>query len=136
MINHNDAFSGTWKMNPPQSSFDANHQPSQGTLRFEPQAVGYRMYAAGVCDGRHVEEQTQTFMLDNHEYPVPGAPGVVTISSRPNANTIHAIARNQGRTVGEATYTVSDDGLTLTAAVSGFDAQQRAFRTTVVWDRE
>ena len=105
-------------------------------MRFEPQPDGYLMRAEGVCDSKHVEEQPARFILDGVERPVHGATGVTAVSTRPDPNTIHAVARSGDRTVGEGSYVVSADGATLTATVRGIDAQQRPFQTTVVWDRE
>jgi hypothetical protein len=136
MPNQQDPFSGTWKMNTQRSNFDPNHRPSEATMRFERESEGYLMHAEGVCDGKHVQEQPQRFILDDKEHPVPGAPEVVVVSSRPDPNTIRSVARNGDRTLGEGSYVVSADGATLTATVRGIDAQQRRFETTVVWDRQ
>ena len=136
MPNQEDPFSGTWKMNLQKSNFDPNHRPSEGTVRFEPQSDGYIMRAEGVCEGKRVEEQPQRFILDGKERPVPGAPNVTAVSTRPDPNTIRAVARSGDRTVGDGSYVVSADGSTLTATVRGIDAQQRQFQTTVVWDRQ
>src|SRR6185295_13090783 len=106
------------------------------TLRFERQPDGYIMRAAGVCEGKPVEEQPARFILDGVERPIPGAAGVTALSTSPDPNTIRSIARMGDRTVGEGSYVVSADGATLTATVRGVDAQQRPFQTTVVWDRE
>ena len=136
MPNQPDVFSGIWRMNPQKSEFDPNHRPTQGTLRFERESGGYLMRAEGTCDGKRVEEQPQRFLLDGKPHPVPGAPGVIGISSLPDPHTLRAEARIGDRVVGEGTYVVSADGSTLTATVRGMDTQQRAFQTTVVWDRE
>lgn len=136
MPNEQDPFSGTWKMNPQKSDFDPNHQPLEATMRFERESEGYLMRAEGVCDGKRVEEQPQRFILDGKERPVPGAPDVTAVSTRPDQNTIRVAGRSGDRTVGEASYVVSADGATLTATVRGIDAKQRPFQTTVVWDRQ
>ena len=136
MSDEKDLFSGSWKLNPQKSNFDSNHRPSGGTVRFEPTPEGYLMRAEGVCDGKHVEEQPQKFILDGKEHEVPGAPGVLAAASLPDPHTLHAKATMGGRVVGEGTYVVSADGATLTATVRGIDVQQRQFQTTVVWDRE
>lgn len=94
------------------------------------------MRAEGVCDGKHVEEQPQKFILDGQEHDVPGAPGVTAIATSPDPHTLHAKARMGDRTVGEGSYVVSADGATLTATVRGTDTLQRSFQTTVVWDRQ
>jgi hypothetical protein len=134
--NQQDPFSGTWKINPEKSSFDPNHRPSAATIHFEHESDGYLMRAEGSCDGKHVEEQPQRFILDGKEHPVPGVPGVTTVSTRPDPNTLHASARNGDRVLGEASYVVSTDRATLTATVNGIDAKQRRFQSTLVWDRQ
>lgn len=62
-------------------------------------------------------------------------PGLTAITSRPAPNTIEVESKNLGEIVGKASYVVSSDGKTLTASVSGIDAQQRSFHTVLVWDR-
>lgn len=136
MTSQPDPFTGTWKMNPQRSKFNSNHRPSEATMRFEREAEGYLMRAEGICEGKRVEEQPQRFILDGKEHPVPGAPGVTAVSTRPDPSTIQATARSGGRVLGEGSYVVSADGGMLTATVRGIDAQQRPFQTTVVWDRQ
>ena len=63
-------------------------------------------------------------------------PGVTMASARPDPNTIKVEAKNASAVIGKATYAVSDDGATLTATVSGTDAEQRPFQTVLVWERE
>jgi hypothetical protein len=93
------------------------------------------MYAEGVCDGKKVQEHPQRFHVDGAEHPVPGAPGMLAKTTRPDPNTLLVVARNGETVVGEGSYVVSADGSTLTATVTGIDAQQRRFQTTVVWER-
>jgi hypothetical protein len=135
MVNGQDPFSGTWKMNAEKSTFDVNHRPSEATMRFERQPDGYLMLAEGMSDGKPVQERPQHFILDGKERPVPDLPQITVISTCPDPNTIHSVAKTGGQTVGEGTYVVSEDGGTLTASVRGIDAQQRPFQITLVWDR-
>ena len=123
-------------MNPASSNFDPNHRPSEGTLRFERVDGGYLMRAEGVCDGKRVEEQPQRLLTDGVERPVPQAPEFVAVATQPDPNTIHVSSRRGEQVVGEGSYVVSPDGKSLTATVRGIDAQNRAFQTVVVWDRE
>jgi hypothetical protein len=122
-------------MNPARSNFDPNHRPSEATLRFEQEEGGYLMLAEGVCDGKKVAEQPQRFMPDGVERPVPGAPEFVMVATKPDPNTIRVVSRRGEEVVGEGSYVVSADGGSLTATMRGIDAQQRAFQTTVVWER-
>ena len=136
-VNREDPFAGVWKLNPQKSHFDPSHCASGGTMYWEPTSEGYRMRAEGTkSDGQVVEEKPQAFILDGKDHPLADMPGVTAIASRTSPNTIHVQAQKAGRVVGKASYVVSEDGTTLTANVSGMDAQQRPFETAVVWDRQ
>ncbi len=131
-----DVFSGTWKLNPAESKFDPNHQPSEATMRFELQEEGYLMTAEGVSSGKPVRERPVKFMLDGKAYPVAEVPGVNYSSTSPNPNTILSEARKGDAIVGQASYVVSEDGSRLTATVRGMDSERRTFQTQLVWDRQ
>jgi|SRR5687768_12380194 hypothetical protein len=130
-----DLFSGTWKLVPSESQFDANHQPTEATMRFERDASGYRMTAEGMCEGKKVAEQPQVLVLDGEEHSVPNAPAVRVVASCPDDRTITVVARDGERVVGRGSYQVSEDGTILTASTAGTDAQQRQFTMTTVWQR-
>lgn len=132
-----DLFSGTWKLNPAKSAFDPNHRPTQGTMRFVRDADGYQMTAEGVKEGgEKVAEHPQKLILDGKEHAVPGVPGAMAAASSPDPHTIRACAKMGETILGDGSYVVSADGATLTATMSGIDAQQRHFQTTTVWDRD
>ena len=135
MIDVKDAFIGTWRLVPEESKFDANHQPTEATMRFEHDTAGYRMTAEGMCNGKKVAEQPQVIILDGEEHSVPGAPTVRAVGSRPDERTIVVVARNGDRVVGRGSYQVSGDGTTLTVSTSGTDVQHREFTMTTVWRR-
>jgi hypothetical protein len=133
-----DPFLGTWKLNPERSEFDANHRPRAGTATFEIDEQGhYVMKAEGTnANGDAVAERPQRFIPDGHEHPIPNAPGLKVVSTRPDANTLTGEARREdGSVIGGGTYVVSADGKTLTATNFGFDAQLREFKQRTVWDR-
>jgi len=133
-----DLFVGTWKLNRDKSTFDANHRPSEGTMRLEPTASGgYLLSASGKNQrGEAVTERPQTFVPDGKPYPIDGMPGLATITSRPDALTLRAeVRREDGSLAGEGSYAVSPDGASLVATTAGFDSQLRRFEMTTVWDR-
>lgn len=135
--NQQDLFIGTWKMNPEKSELDPNHRPKAAKMYWEQEADGYRMTAEGVnARGQMVSEAPQRFVPDGKEHPVPGAPGVTSIVTRPEPKTIQVESKKDGQIVGRASYVVSRDGKSLVATVSGMDGKQRAFRTRMMFDRE
>ena len=135
--NQQDPFIGTWKMNPEKSELDPNHRAMAARMYWEQEADGYRMTAEGVnARGQMVKEAPQRFAPDGREHPVPGAPGVTSIVTRPEPKTIQVESKKDGQIVGRASYVVSRDGKSLMATVSGTDGKQRAFRTRMMFDRE
>ena len=134
-----DAFVGTWTLNPTRSAFDANHRPAAGTMTWKLDADGgYVLLAEGVdAKGARCEEKPQRLRPDGVAYPIEGLPGLASVTTRPNRNTIRAEAkREDGSLAGEGTYAVADDGQTMTATTKGFDSQLRPFTMQTVWDRE
>jgi hypothetical protein len=133
-----DPFVGTWTLNPMRSVFDANHKPAQATMRWELDAEGtYALFAAGVdAKGAPCEEKPQRLRPDGVGYPIDGFPGLTSVTTRPDPNTIRAEARREdGSVAGEGTYVVADDGQTMSATTKGFDSQLRPFTQHTVWDR-
>jgi hypothetical protein len=134
-----DPFVGTWKLNVEKSEFDANHRPTAGTMVFELDAQGhYLMTAEGRNDkGEKVAERPTRFTPDGKEHAIPDFPGLNTVHTRPDPNTIAVEARRaDGSVVGGGTYVVSPDGKSLTATTSGWDSQLRQFKLRTVWDRK
>jgi hypothetical protein len=137
-VDMSDQFEGTWTLNPMRSAFDANHKPAQATMRWELDAEGtYVLFAAGFdAKGAPCEEKPQRLRPDGVAYPIEGFPGLTSVTTRPNRNTIRAEAkREDGSLAGEGTYVVADDGKTMTATTKGFDSQLRPFTQQTVWDR-
>jgi hypothetical protein len=138
MVTTTDPFVGTWKLNTTRSEFDPNHRPSAATMTWETEPDGqYLMKSEGIdAKGQKVAERPQRFMADGQGYPVPGFPGLNSVSTRPAPNTIRTdVKREDGSLAGQAIFVVSDDGTTLTATNTGFDSQLRQFRQFTVWDR-
>jgi hypothetical protein len=97
----------------------------------------YVMLAAGVdAKGNPCKEQPQRLRPDGAAYSIDGFPGLTSVTTRPNRNTIRAEAkREDGSLAGEGTYAVADDGRTMTATTKGFDSQLRPFTQQTVWNR-
>jgi hypothetical protein len=133
-----DPFVGTWSLNPMRSEFDANHKPTQAAMTWQLDAGGtYVLQAEGVdAKGNRCTEKPQRMRPDGVAYAVEGLPGLMSVTTRPSANTIRAEAkREDGSIAGEGTYVVADDGSTMIATTRGFDSQLREFTMRTVWDR-
>ena len=134
-----DPFIGSWKLNPGRSQFDANHRPTEATMRWQLEGDGvYLMEAEGVdARGQRGAERPQKLIADGQGYPVPDFPGLKTVTTRPQPNVLRAeVRREDGSIAGEGTYVVADDGTYMTATTAGFDTQLRRFEMRTIWDRE
>jgi hypothetical protein len=133
-----DPFVGTWKLNPARSQFDPNHRPADATMRWqiEPDG-GYLLLAEGLDErGQPCTEKPQKLVPDGNAYPVENLPGLTCVTSRLGTRTLRAdVKRDDGSIAGEGSYTVSEDGASMTAATAGFDSQLRRFEMRTVWDR-
>jgi hypothetical protein len=133
-----DPFIGTWNLNPGRCEFDPNHRPTSGALVFERDTEGrYVMKAEGTAaNGQKVVERPQTFIPDGEARPIAEVPGLRARTTQPGPRELHArCEREDGSIVGEGTYVVSPDGMSLTATTAGVDAEKRRFETRTVWDR-
>ena len=134
-----DRLIGTWKLNPDKSEFDANHRPSEGTMVLEVTPEGhYVLTAEGMTEkGEKCRERPTKLNPDGKEHPVPEFPGLISIVTRPDLNTLAAeVRREDGAVAGGGTYVVSPDGNLLTATNFGYDTQLRQFKQKTVWDRQ
>ena len=133
-----DHFVGTWKLNVTRSEFDQHHRPTEGTMIISIDSSGEVLMAArGInSKGDAVIERPNRLVPDGQPHALPDLPGLSTVTTRPDANTIHTEARREdGSVVGGGTFVVSPDGQWMTATNFGYDAQLRQFQQRTVWDR-
>lgn len=97
----------------------------------------YRLLAEGVNEkGEPCAEKPQELIPDGNAHPVDGFPGLVTVSTRPDPNTLHTeVRREDGSIAGGGRWIVSPDGRSMTAITFGFDSQLREFKQETIWDR-
>ena len=133
-----DLFVGTWKLNVERSEFDQHHRPTDGTMVISIDAHGeYLMAARGInAKGEAVTERPNRLTPDGQVRPLTDLPGLSTVTTQPDVNTIRTEARREdGSVVGGGTFVVSPDGRWMTATNFGYDAQLRQFQQRTVWDR-
>jgi hypothetical protein len=133
-----DLFVGTWKLNVERSEFDQHHRPTDGTMVISIDARGeYLMAARGInAKGEAVTERPNRLIPDGQVRPLTDLPGLSTVTTQPDVNTIRTEARREdGSVVGGGTFVVSPDGRWMTATNFGYDAQLRQFQQRTVWDR-
>ena len=129
------ALTGSWIANLDKSRRDPNHQFHRATMRFDVDGDSVSLTYGGINASGRQEHGSQAFRADGQEHPVPEAPGVVATGTlEPRA--LRSVAAKEGAVVGRATYAVSDDGRSMTATVSGLDANGKSFEQVIVFDRE
>src|SRR5688572_13425135 len=124
-------LTGTWTANLAKSHRDPNHQFHRATMRFQVDDDAVLLTFGGVNAAGRTEEGTRTIRPDGHDHPDAAAPGVVTTSTI-EERALRVVATKDGAVVGRGSYAVSDDGRTLTATMSGFDASGSAFDQVIV----
>jgi hypothetical protein len=125
---------GTWIANLSKSTRHANHQFQNATMRFDVGTDTVVLSYEGVNASGKYESSTQTIHADGQERPVPGAPGIVAISTL-EPRRLESSARKDAVALGRGTYEVDEEGRTLTATVSGVDASGKPFDQVIVFDR-
>ncbi len=90
----------------------------------------------GVNAGGQQESNTIVLQADGKEHPVPGQAGVTVVRRWIGPRLLQTIGKSAGARVGEQSYEVSTDGKTLTAKVSGVDANGKRFEQVIVFDRK
>jgi hypothetical protein len=125
---------GTWTANLSKSTRHANHQFQNASMRFDVGTDTVVLSYEGVNASGKPESSTQTIHVDGQERPVPGAPGIVAISTL-EPRRLESSAMRDGATLGRGTYEVDEEGRTLTATVSGVDASGKPFDQVIVFDR-
>src|SRR6202008_4620320 len=96
-VDMNDPFGGPGNLHPTQSTFDVNHKPARATMRWELEANGcYLLVTEGVDQkGAPKVEKPQHLRPDGVASPVDGLPGLTSVTTRPNRNTIRAEVRRE-----------------------------------------
>ena len=129
-------LAGRWTANIAKSQRHANHQFQTAAMRFEVTDNIVSVTYTGVNMSGRLESSTMTLHADGVEYPIPQAPGVVSVCRWVGTNTLETTGKKDGAVVGFGTYAVSDDGQTMTATVRGVDAQGASFEQVIVFERD
>ena len=130
-------FTGTWVADISKSQRHQKHLFQSATLQFDVSGNVVTLTQAGVnMSGKH-ESSTLELRADGQEHAVsPQAPGVVVVTKWIGTHVLETIGKRGTEIIGCGTYQVSADGRTLTATVSGTDAQGAIFEHVIVFDRQ
>lgn len=127
-------LAGTWIANLAKSRRHENHLFANATMHFAIASDEVRLNYEGVNASGRAEGSEQVLQADGLPHDHPLAPGIVVTSSL-GPRGFESIATKDGATMGRGWYDVSEDGLTMTATVTGIDGSGKAFEQVIVFDR-
>lgn len=132
-----DPIAGTWVLNLAKSTFKPGPGPKSQTRVFTVLPDGTQLKVTGLrADGSKVDAGG-TFRLDGRDYPYTGNPDFDAIAmTRQDARKLAGTTKLKGQRMSRLTYTVSEDGRTLTMYVKGMDAKEQPMENTLVFDRK
>jgi len=132
-----DPIAGTWVLNLGKSKFNPGPGPKSQTRVFTILPDGTQLKVTGVrADGSKVDAGG-TFRLDGRDYPYTGNPDFDSVAMVQQApRRLAGSTKLKGQRMSRLTYTVSDDGRTLTLYVKGLDAKEQPMENTLVFDRK
>lgn len=127
-------FAGTWKANLSKSQRHPNHLFQSLTLHFKVSDNVVVLTFTGVNMAGKQESGTRKLHPDGKEYPIAEASGVVEVAKWAGSHILEAMAKKDGKVIGQSAYEVSRDGKTLTAKIKGIDAKGAEFEQVIVFD--
>jgi len=125
---------GTWIANLEKSARHENHQFASATMHFAIANGEVRLSYEGVNASGRLEKSEQVLRTDGRPHDHPLAPSIVVTSSL-GPRSFESDAAKDGALMGHGSYTVSEDGNTMTATVAGVDGGGKPFEQVIVFDR-
>jgi hypothetical protein len=140
-----DARAGTWKLNIEKSKYSSG-PPPQGpnTQKIETVDNGIKVVADGVNAQGQKTHNEYTVTFDGKDYPqkpmldgkpAPNGPDMIS-AKKIDDSTIELTNKRQGTVGITIKDTISQDGKTRTATVTGTNAQGQPINITAVWEKQ
>ena len=130
----NDAFVGTWKLNPAKSKFSQGTAYKDATVTFEAVGDQWKRTATGTdADGKPINENS-TVAWDGKDHPIEE--GMTVAVNVLNDNAIKFMIKHEGKFVIGGRLVISKDGKTMTAYAKGSDPQGRKVDNVEVFEKQ
>lgn len=139
LVAQDNLFVGTWKLNVSKSKYMGLQAPKSETRTVVAQGNGEIIGYKGIAGDGSPIAYSVTTNLDGKDAPYSGEGPLgadATAIKRVDANTVTAILRKAGRTVGTARAVVSKDGKVTTVTMKGTNTQGQPVSTTTIWDKQ
>jgi hypothetical protein len=134
-----DPWIGTWKVNLEKSTYSPGPKPTTATIiKIEPSADGVKTTFDGMtAEGKPFHTEA-VGAFDGKDNPVKGAllPNTTVAYKRIDGRTYEAQTKVDGKPTTTARVSVSADGKTLTATISGKNAKGETVNNVIVQDRQ
>jgi hypothetical protein len=137
-----DPFIGVWQLNPEKSKYESGGAPKGFTRTYEDRGNGTIFMTTDVVGaGNATTRSYLVYKRDGKPYPEAGIGvesirlvTVTAIDRRTEELTFHT--GDKPANITTITVSVSADGRTMTQVLSGKTAQGRAFKNTLVFDKQ
>jgi hypothetical protein len=134
-----DPWIGTWKVNLEKSTYSPGPKPTvAATVKIESSAGGIKTTIDGTTpEGKPIHTETVA-AFDGKDNPVKGAqaPNTTNALKRIDDRTFEVASKVDGKPTGTNRVTVSADGKTLTARVTGTNAKGQSVNNVIVLDKQ
>ena len=128
-----DSIVGTWTLNVAKSTYSPGPPPKSLTVKFEAAGDGIKSTSDTVAADGSSAHSEYTASYDGKDYPLKGMKDADSVAlTRTDASTSVRSDKKAGKVVRTYTRTLSADGKTMTATITGSDEQGRTINNTVV----
>ena len=132
-----DPILGTWTLNVAKSTYSPGPPPKSMTVKFEAAGDGIKSTADTIAADGSSTHTEYTANYDGKDYPLKGMKDADTVSLRRiDANSTERSDKMGGKVVRTYRRTLSADGKTMTATITGTDDQGRTIKNTGVLERQ
>jgi hypothetical protein len=130
---------GTWALNLAKSTFNPGPPPKKQTLWYKAEGQGLTALLQGIdAAGKPINPDSGNLAIyfDGKDHPTPQAGYDSSVWTRVNVNEYVVHRKKAGKIVLTSTNVVSNNGLTMTIATKGIDADGRPINNVRVYDRQ
>ena len=134
-----DPWIGTWKTNLEKSTYSPGPKPTTATIiKVEPSADGMKTTFDGInADGKPFHTEA-VGAFDGKDNPIKGAllPNTTAAYKRIDGRTFESLTKIDGKPTTTARVSISADGKTMTATISGKNVKEETINNVVVLDKQ
>ena len=137
-VAQSDPLTGVWQLNVAKSKYSPGPGPKTQTLNIQGDGHNRKLTAVGIdAAGNAAPASVQELVEDGKPHPVTGfAVADASTFTRVDAHTINVTRLKDGKVVQTATWVISPDGKTLTATLTGINANGREVNNITLYEKQ